>query len=196
MKTSNLIKYQSKNPIQIILIRRFYKKMVDMLKDKKIDSVADVGCGEGFGLKNMAIKKIGKKYLGLDTSKNALRLANKMKPEFIYVLGDIYKTPFENNKFDLVICSEGLEHLEKPEAAIKEIKRISRKYVLISVPYEPWFRILNFLRGKYLRMWGNHPEHINRWGEKGIKKLVSKNIKIKRYVISLPWQILLCEVLK
>lgn len=177
-----------------MLIKQFYRRIANMLTDKKIDSIADMGCGEGFGLKNMAIKKIGKEYLGLDVSKKALRLAKEMNPEFKYVHGDIYKTPFEDNKFDLVVCSEVLEHLKKPEVAIKEIKRISKKYILITVPYEPWFRILNFLRGKYLETWGNHPEHINWWGEKGIKKLVKKYIKIKHYTVSLPWQILLCEI--
>jgi len=194
MSTSNLIKYQSKNPIQQAFIREFQKKLASILSKMKIDSVADIGCGEGFGLKNLADNKIGNNYIGLDFSKKALKLAKKINPEFGYIHGSIYKTPFKNNEFDLVICSEVLEHLDDPEAAIIELKRISKRYVLISVPYEPWFRIMNFIRGKYLKTWGNHPEHINWWGKTSLRNLLSRHLKIKKHIISIPWQVALCQV--
>jgi len=194
MKTSNLAKYQSKNPVQRALISRFQKKVISLIKNKDLKTVTDVGCGEGFGLKNLSNNNIGKRYLGLDSSKTSLRLARKINPEFEYTLGSIYDTKLKNGYYDIVMCTEVLEHLEDPEAAIVELRRISKKYVLISVPFEPWFRIMNFLRGKYLNTWGNHPEHINWWGKKGFKKLVSKHLKIRHYTISLPWQIVLCEI--
>ena len=194
MKTSNLVKYQSKNPIQQALIARFQKKVISLVKQKNLETIADIGCGEGFGLKNLSINNIGTNYLGLDSSKTSLKLARNINPEFEYVLGSIYKTQLKNKSFDMVMCTEVLEHLEDPEAAIVELRRISKKYVLISVPFEPWFRIMNFLRGKYLNTLGNHPEHINWWGKKGLMKLVSKHLKIRHHTISLPWQIVLCEV--
>lgn len=51
---------------------------------------------------------------------------------------NIQHLPFRNNAFDIVVCTEVLEHL--PEnvllKGIKELQRVSRKYVLISVPYK------------------------------------------------------------
>jgi SAM-dependent methyltransferase len=56
--------------------------------------------------------------------------------------------PFEDNSFDIVTALDVLEHLNNPHEALKELFRISRKAVFISLPnlYYIQFR-LNFLRG-------------------------------------------------
>jgi len=195
METSNLTKYQSANPIQRWLIDRFEKKLVEMVENKRnINKVIDVGCGEGFGLRNLKENNIGKQYLGIDASSKALKLGKKINPGFSYLKGDIYRLPVKQNAAELVMCCEVLEHLERPEEALRELKRISKKYVLLSVPYEPWFRLMNFLRGKYPKTLGNHPEHINWWGVRSFNKMVGKTLKVKKQVTVLPWQIILAEV--
>lgn len=195
METSNLNKYRSKNPIQKWLIKRFENELVRLVRNKRgVVEVIDVGCGEGFGLRNLRENKVGKQYMGIDASSKALKLAKKINPDFSYVKGDIYKLPVKQNSADLVMCCEVLEHLEKPEEALRELKRVSEKYILLSVPYEPWFRLMNFLRGKYVKTLGNHPEHINWWGTRSFNKMVSKTLKVKKQVTVLPWQIILAEV--
>lgn len=194
MKTSNQIKYQSGNPIQQFLIKRFYSKVIRLLENKKINNVVDIGCGEGYGLNYLIQNNIGNRHTGLDSSDLALKSARKMHSKCKYLKGSIYNTPFKDNKFDLVVCSEVLEHLAHPKLAIKELNRIGNKYVLITVPFEPWFRIMNFVRGKYLSNLGNHPEHINWWGTGGLRKIISPHLKIVSHVVSLPWQIALCTV--
>lgn len=193
MQTSNLSKYQSNNPVQQWLLNRFLAKIVELLKNKDIKTVADIGCGEGFGLKNLADNDIGKKFVGLDNSKTALALAREINPEFKYKQGDIYKLPFKDEEFDLVLCCEVLEHLEHPEVALAELNRISKKYVLLSVPWEPWFRLANFVRGKYFSRWGNHPEHVQLWSSKGFGRLVSKQFTTTIQLTSFPWQIAVAE---
>jgi len=196
MKTSNLIKYQSRNPAQQFLIKRQFRAIIQLLKTKKINKVADIGCGEGFVLNQLALNHIGTEYIGLDNSREALKAAKKIHSNFKYMKGNIYKLPFKAGKFDLVICGEVLEHLVDPEAALRELNRISRKYVLISVPLEPWFQLMNFIRGKYIYTFGNHPEHINWWGIHSLERLVNKRLKILSHTISLPWQTVLCTVNK
>lgn len=196
MKTSNLIKYQSKNPIQKFLIKQFYKKIFFILKSKKIKSVVDIGCGEGFGMEQLYKNHIGNSYVGLDSSSVALKTAKKIHPQFKYVKGSIYNSPFRDKQFDLVMCSEVLEHLTYPDKAILELQRISKKYILISVPFEPWFRIMNFARGKYLANLGNHPEHINWWGKRSLRELLNKNLTIITHNVSLPWQIVFSQIIK
>src|SRR4030065_660295 len=65
------------------------------------------------------------------------------------------------------------EHLDQPLDALRELNRVSRKYVLLSVPYEPWFRLGNLARGRHLSRFGNHPEHVNLWSRSGFSRFVA-----------------------
>jgi|Laugresbdmm110sn_1035088.scaffolds.fasta_scaffold43718_2 SAM-dependent methyltransferase len=69
------------------------------------------------------------------------------------------KLPFDSNSFDIIAALDVLEHLENPHGAIKELIRISRKAVIISLPnmYYIEFR-LRFLRGKGISGKYNFPE--------------------------------------
>jgi len=47
---------------------------------------------------------------------------------------DIDQIPIRDGMFDLVMCSETLEHVPDPVHAVRELSRVSRKYVLITTP--------------------------------------------------------------
>jgi len=93
------------------------------------ETILDVGCGNG-PLVNLIYKKF-KRVVGLDFSQEALKHVKSEK-----VLADISNIPFENKSFDLVVCSETLEHLAQEDylKAIEEIKRICKKYIILTVP--------------------------------------------------------------
>ena len=59
-KTDNFAKHTSQNPLQQVLINNFYKSLVSAVKDLKIESVLDVGCGEGFTLNRISEEGIEK----------------------------------------------------------------------------------------------------------------------------------------
>lgn len=40
------------------------------------------------------------------------------------IVGDIHKMPFQNEQFDVVLCTEVFEHLKNPFKAAQEIKRV------------------------------------------------------------------------
>ena len=65
---------------------------------------------------------------------NTLDLDKDLKPDFI---GSVDKIPLANNSFDLVCCFQVLEHLpfNKFKITLKELHRVSSKYVLITLPY-------------------------------------------------------------
>ena len=111
--------------------------------------------------------------------------------------GDIYKLPYKSNSFDLVVCTEVLEHLENPKKALRELIRVSGKYILLSVPNEPFFRLSNFLRGKNLPRWGNDIEHVQNWTSSGFAKFVNiKGVKIIDKKHPFPWTIILLKKVK
>lgn len=194
METTNYNKHINSNPIQKKLIDNFYNKVYSFLKPLKIESILDVGCGEGITLDNFKKKGIGKKLYGIDYSDEALKIGKKIYPDLNLKKGDIYAIKEKDNSYDLVMATEVLEHLEDPEKALNELIRVSKKYVLLSVPNEPFFIVANFLRGKYLKNFGNHPEHINHWTFISFRNFLKNNgLKIKKEAHPFAWTLILAE---
>jgi len=175
METTNYNKHINSNPIQKKLIDNFYNQVYKQLKPLKLDSILDVGCGEGITLFNFEKEGIGKKLYGIDYSDDALKIGKKIHPHLNLRKGDIYDIKEKDNSFDLVMATEVLEHLEDPQKALKELIRVSKKYVMLSVPNEPFFIGANLMRGKHLKGFGNHPEHINHWTFFSFRKFLQKN---------------------
>lgn len=194
VETTNLKKHLSKNPIQKFLINNFYQSLISLVKPVKASSILDVGCGEGFTLVSLRRNKIGKFLEGIDYSKDSIVLGKRMYPNLNIKQGNIYKLSYPTNSFDLLVCTEVLEHLQDPTKAIRELVRVSKKYIVFSVPNEPFFILANLLRGKYLKTLGNHPEHINHWTNGGFKKFLRKNgLKISCSKSAFPWTLVLAR---
>lgn len=93
------------------------------------ETVLDVGCGDG-AITNELAKSFA--VTGVDTS--AAALEHVQAPT---IQADATALPFGDRSFDLVVCSEMLEHLEKPayRRAVSELTRVADSHLLISVPY-------------------------------------------------------------
>lgn len=193
--TDNYKKHTHKNPIQRFLLWNFFRNLLSLISKKQVDSILDVGCGEGFTLNRLKEHGIGTRLEGVEYLRDAIELGKDMYPEIKIIQGNIYELPYKDNSFDLVLCTEVLEHLEEPEKALKELIRISKKYLVISVPNEPFFMFAQFVRGKNWSRFGNDIEHINHWTMFGFPKFVKKNSKVhilaKRYPFA--WTMLLLE---
>src|SRR3990167_6203380 len=194
-QTDNYRKHTSQNPLQKFLINNFYKSLIESVKNLKIETVLDVGCGEGFSLNRLSEEGIGKKLEGVDFLKPAVELGKKMHTHLALKQGNIYKLEYKSNSFDLVIATEVLEHLEDPRKGLKERIRVSKKYVLLSVPNEPFFMAANFLRGKNITRWGNDIEHIQHWTAKGFAQFIVQNseFRILKVRHPFPWTMLLLK---
>lgn len=192
--TTNFQKHTNKNPIQQFLIKNYYRELLKTVKPLKPNKILDVGCGEGETIVKLKQARIGRELAGVDNSEDALAIGKKQYRGIDIKLADIYQLPFKDNSFDLVLCTEVLEHLEKPSKALAELRRISSKYVLLSVPNEPFFIIANFLRGKYLKRFGNHPEHINHWTNIGFKNYLRRNrLKVVNSRAPFAWTLVLAK---
>jgi len=194
-QTDNYKKHTHKNPIQRFLLANFFRNLASLTKAKTVDSILDVGCGEGFTLNRLKENGIGKKLEGIEYLQAAIDLGKKTYPDIKITKGDIYKLPYKDNAFDLVLCTEVLEHLESPEKALKELVRVSKKYLVISVPNEPFFMFAQMVRGKNWSRLGNDIEHINHWTMFGFPKFVKKSAKVKILAKRFPfaWTMLLLE---
>jgi 2-polyprenyl-3-methyl-5-hydroxy-6-metoxy-1,4-benzoquinol methylase len=186
-------KYETNNGIENKIMGYFWKNMRDLLNAIDFSSVYEAGCGEGYVSEYLSRVYQNKKWSASDISKEVIEQAGIRVPHVRFSVKSIYETMEEDGTFDLVIASEVLEHLERPEDALKEITRISKKYILLSVPHEPIWRMANVMRLKYLKSFGNTPGHIQHWSRKGIQKMVTKYCKIKEAKTPFPWTMMLCE---
>lgn len=193
MQTTNYEKHTNQNPISRFFLDNFTKVLIDTIKILKSDSILDVGAGEGFVLEKLRVNKVGKKLEGIEYMDEAIELGKKTNPQVKIKKGDIYKLPYKANSFDLIICTEVLEHLEDPKMALAELKRVAKKHVILSVPNEPLFTIQRFLRGKNVLKLGDHPEHIQHWNSGSFRRFVADQFAVKEVKTPLPWTMIIAK---
>jgi 2-polyprenyl-3-methyl-5-hydroxy-6-metoxy-1,4-benzoquinol methylase len=187
-KSTNYEKHTTKNPIGKFFLNNFLNTAVKTIRPLNINSILDVGCGEGFTLERFYKEKIGKNFEGIEYDSEAVKTANELYPHLNIKQGDIYKLPYKNNSFDLVVATEVLEHLENPKKAYRELLRVSRKYVLLSVPNEPFFTWQRIARFQNIRHLGAHPEHIQHWTLRAFTKFVKvRGVKLITRKLPIPW---------
>jgi len=191
-------KYRSKNPLHRLLVGNFMARTRELLEVAKPESVLEVGCGAGDFAHRLVGGEEGKEsrrvdYVGIDISDREIGLARQRYPHLQFRVASANELPMNDSSFDLVLACEVLEHLGNPEGALLEICRVTRGFVLISVPWEPVWRILNVLRGKYLTRLGNTPGHIQHFSRRGIRRLVIRRFEITAERNPFPWTMLLAR---
>jgi 2-polyprenyl-3-methyl-5-hydroxy-6-metoxy-1,4-benzoquinol methylase len=86
--------------------------------------VLDLGCGTGRRLNRLAAEW-NIHGIGLDIALRQLRENTLHNPfHHFYINGDVEKTPFRSESFELVICTDVLEHVPSPERCILETARL------------------------------------------------------------------------
>ena len=96
------------------------------------DIVLDVGCGAGHYLRSLK-RKIGVlfHYKGIDSTEYYIDQARIAFPNDLFTVGDIYDLKFPDHCAEIVMCNNVLLHLPSIEIPIRELLRISSKYVII-----------------------------------------------------------------
>ncbi len=192
-KNDSDAKYDSKNIISQYLINNFYDRISRLVSPLQIDSLLEVGCGAGFSTQYLKRSFYNAHIEASDVDSGLVADAQCRNPDVIISQESIYSLNRTDQSFDLVVCLEVLEHLERPDEGLRELKRVANKYLIVSVPDEPLWRILNIVRGSYWSSWGNPPEHINHWTPSGFYRLVSGYFDIVAIHNPLPWTIILAK---
>lgn len=108
-----------------------FKITFNIIKDlTNIKTVLDVGCGPGEYCAEL--HKQGFNVTGIDYAKNVITKAKNTHPQIKFEVGTAYALPYEDNSFDLVICIGVLQCVYDSEKLIKELARVSKKYIIIS----------------------------------------------------------------
>jgi 2-polyprenyl-3-methyl-5-hydroxy-6-metoxy-1,4-benzoquinol methylase len=144
------------------------------IKDK---TLLHAGCG--FGLLDYYLSTRFSVH-GVDISKKeiseAIKLAKRFRKNFVYEVKDILGyTP--KTKFDVVLCSEVIEHIPVPEKKIMEVLKsfvTDDGFIVITVPNR------DQLRNRVRRFFGLSEvlidkTHVKEYNHKGIEKIIKDN---------------------
>ncbi len=113
------------------------KNIIELAKTIQFDSVLEVGSGEGSILYWLSQWDFSKNLNAIEISKSGIDLIKSKNIKNLHdvLLFDGYRIPYEDNHFDLVICSHVLEHVEHERVLLREIKRVS-KHQIFEVPID------------------------------------------------------------
>ncbi len=109
-------------------------RIMKALSHLKFDSLLDAGSAEGYKA-YIANRLFGVKVRCCDLSEEACKRAEEIF-KIKSTPADIHELPFKNNEFDVILCSETLEHVTDLRKSINELLRVAKKAVIITVPHE------------------------------------------------------------
>jgi trans-aconitate methyltransferase len=117
--------------------RRF---VFSLIKGLSFDSVLDVGCGTGLLLQQILEKYPHARMTGSEYSIQGIEFAKKRLPDADFHTIDLGKENLGRH-FDLVTCIDVLEHVDDDHAALKNLLSMTNKYIVLSVPLGPLFKV-------------------------------------------------------
>jgi 2-polyprenyl-3-methyl-5-hydroxy-6-metoxy-1,4-benzoquinol methylase len=189
-------KYGSTNPVVRRLMSAFERDLDELLDVAAPASLLDVGCGEGVLVHRWAARLGDGRVVGIDLEEESIQAgwAERQAPNLEYRVMEAENLPFADGEFELASAIEVLEHLPDPEHTVSEMARCARSHLLVSVPREPLWRMLNLARGAYWSALGNTPGHLNHWSKRSFVELLSRHGKVAEVRSPFPWTMLLVRL--
>ena len=189
-------KYGSTNPVVRRLMGAFERTLDELFEQSDPASVLDVGCGEGVLVHQWAQRLGKRRVVGIDLQEDSIQAgwAERQAPNLEYQVMHAENLPFADDEFDLASAIEVLEHVPDPEHTLAEMARCAERHLLVSVPREPLWRMLNMARGAYWSALGNTPGHLNHWSKGSFVKLLSRYGQVAEVRSPFPWTMLLVRL--
>lgn len=152
-----------------------------LLKGIRVTNPLDAGCGNGYLASRL--REHAGRATATDLSLGRLRDAARFFPGVIFCRASIFEQPFPDRSFDLVTAVEVVEHLEDTPRALAELRRLSSRHVLITVP---WRGLLELLHCPHCQRDFYRDGHVQSFTEERLSELVAaagmKILKLDVYV--------------
>ena len=180
-------RYETRNPFARLLVDRYVETLQDMLAGIEFDSMLDAGTGDGQLLARLVARRRPQRVVGLDLSARLVAETQARFPDFEFRRGSVLDLPFEDRSFDLVVAADVLQQLHDPQRALRELGRVTRRWVLLTVPREPLWRVLNLVRLAYVHDLGSPPGAVQRYRRGDFVNMVRGHFRIMRLELPTPW---------
>jgi 2-polyprenyl-3-methyl-5-hydroxy-6-metoxy-1,4-benzoquinol methylase len=189
-------KYGSTNPVVRRLMASFERTLDELMRRAEPRSLLDVGCGEGVLVHRWAQSLPDSRVVGIDLQEESIQAgwAQRQAPNLEYRSTGAEDLPFAEDVFELASAIEVLEHVPDPEHTLAEMARCAERHLLVSVPREPLWRMLNMARGAYLGQLGNTPGHLNHWSRRSFARLLQQHGEVVELRSPFPWTMLLVRL--
>lgn len=133
--------------------RCFVEDMISCMNMQPRDRLLEVGCGEGWASRELALLVPEGMVVGLDVSDEMVRKARAQSApceNLLFVWSEVESIPWQEKFFSKAICVESFYYLENPEKALGEIYRV--------LAPGGWLWVLNHLsrENQYTLAWLSH----------------------------------------
>ena len=188
-------KYGTHNPLARAMMNNFLQSLRELVRLTGASAVHEVGCGEGHLAVLLAREGLNVRASDFSQQVVAKAKQNIQSAGVSVTLGvaSIYDLRPPAAAAELVVCCEVLEHLPDPNRALEILAGLARPNLIVSVPREPVWRLLNMARGKYLGQWGNTPGHLNHWSRRSFLHFVHQRLEVAECRSPFPWTMLWCK---
>jgi 2-polyprenyl-3-methyl-5-hydroxy-6-metoxy-1,4-benzoquinol methylase len=186
-------KYGSSNPIVRRMMAGFEHALAELMEQAAPASLLDIGCGEGVLTHQWATERPETRVVGIDLEDPQLQAQWEQRgaPNLEYRIMKAENLPFADGEFELAAAIEVLEHVPDPEHTVSELARCASRHLLVSVPREPLWRMMNMARGAYWSDLGNTPGHLNHWSRRSFVRLLARHGTVVEVRSPFPWTMLL-----
>ena len=180
-------KHRSRNPMVRGLMEGFHRGVLELLAGvDPVRTVLEVGCGEGHMTARLARRFPEAHVLGTDASPAIIEEARRLHPDLLFSECSIYDVA-RLGRWELVVACEVFEHLNDPERALDAVCASHPGLVLVTVPREPLWRMLNLVRGAYWGSFGNTTGHLQHWSRTTLLHFLGTRLEIVGVRTPLPW---------
>ena len=142
--------YNSTHPLVRFTHRDRLRSIVNQIPGKTGLKIVDGGCGEGHLLEKIVEGRRGNDYFGIDITESALKDAEVRCPHAQYQCGNLSHTGYPDRFFDVVTCTEVIEHIYEWRQILMEFHRILKPEgrLIITFPNEVLWTASRFLLGR------------------------------------------------
>lgn len=164
--------YHSKNLVIRFVHNKRLDKILDIFPKETKNLILDAGCGEGQLLEKLHSRFSDNAYYGADITDVALTYAKGRCQFAHFYKANLGKLPFKKEFFDVIICTEVIEHIYEYETVIFEFLRVLKKggILIISFPNEPLWTLGRFFLGRRpIKV----PDHVNSFTPKKLKAKIN-----------------------